>query len=188
MPPKAHTSSLLLNLNVHRSIVDTSTLMVFLGLSFLERKSQAFERSQEDEIFAFIGKTSFRNNPRRQQEYKDLFERIHEIITTSHVIGELNSHITRGFRGNEMLREDFLRHTLRILTAKRLDETLITILDITIEEQFNDITARIGIVDIGLLLLARNTNLPLLTEDGRTLGAEAANAKLKKIIVIPNHL
>lgn len=173
MPHKTYIDLLPDAPSVHRSIVDTSTLMVFLGLSFLASQPKEPAPSQRNQIFGFIGKEDFETNSIRQQRYQSLFADIGEIVTTSHVIGELSSHITRGFKGNDIIRKDFLRHTLRILKEKRLQETLITIVDISIDERYIDIIDRIGIVDMGLLFLAQKMALPLLTEDERTLGREA---------------
>jgi hypothetical protein len=160
--------------------------MVFLGLSFLASQPKEPTLSQRRQIFGFIGKEDFETNTIRQELYQSLFSDIGEIVTTSHVIGELSSHITRGFRGNDIMRKEFLRHTLRILSEKRIQETLITIMDIGIDEQYNDIIIRIGIVDMGLLLLAQRKSLPLLTEDERTLGREANRLPDVRCFALPS--
>jgi hypothetical protein len=158
--------------DVRKSIVDTSTLLVFLGLSFLSgQETSGTSASQSSDVFRMIGKPRFREDTRQQELYLSLLGKIHEIQTTSHVIGELNGHISN-FK-NKQLREDLLHHTLDILTQKRLQEKLITVIDIATKGRYDDIVARIGIVDSGLLLLAQQTKLPLLTEDERTLGTEA---------------
>jgi len=173
MPLKTYTDLSPDSYDVHQSIIDTSTLMVFLGLSFLASQPKEPTASQRQQIFRFIGIEDFEDDSVKQQRYQSLLTRINEIVTTSHVIGELSSHITRGFGSNDMMREDFLRHTIQMLTEKRIQETLVTIMDISIGKQYNDILIRIGIVDMGLLSLAQRLDLPLLTQDGRTLGSEA---------------
>jgi hypothetical protein len=169
----------------HDAIVDTSTLIVFLALTFLDMYPEEQYRSK---VFKVIGKPHFADQLYQQTMYKDILTNIRTLYTTSHVIGELNRHIMPFGKVSEQQRELFLHHTFTILHNKMFDECLIKVFDVSVYDRYKESILRIGIVDTGLLLLAQQKRLPLLTEDGWTLTKEARQLGTVRCVHLPSYI
>lgn len=98
-----------------------------------------------------------------------LFDGIQTIMTSSHVIAEIQG--LQGFTGN--LHREFWLFAMTWLTSKRLDERLIHLLELNRNPQFRNSVSEIGPTDTTLLEIALRERTVLLTDDGRTLAPKA---------------
>ncbi len=96
-----------------------------------------------------------------QDALLNLFTDIKVVLTSAHVVGELQGLQTSrlGLRENDF--KNFWAHTLDHLASKRLDERLIRLLSMP-----RDVLSIVGPTDTGLIDLALSTRCPLLTKDG----------------------
>jgi hypothetical protein len=98
-----------------------------------------------------------------------LFDHVAVIVTTSHVIGEL--------QGLQTLKGDspkvFWEMSMNWLRSKGLDENLITLVQLHSHPRSKTLVCEIGPTDSGLIELAMRERLPLLTDDPRTMRGRA---------------
>lgn len=103
----------------------------------------------------------------RQERFLELLASIRQKLTTSHVIAELNGLEKARLRlhGAELNR--FWSGTIDLLTQWNLDEQLIRLLDVAQRTELA--MTRVGLIDSGVIELARRHGCLLITEDERTL-------------------
>lgn len=124
-----------------------------------------------------------------QKQFLELLSSIDEKLTTSHVIAELQGLERARLRlyGNEHL--NFWRESLDLLLQWNIDEKLIRLLDMAANQDFRDLIPELGLVDTGLIELAREHGCPLITQDERTLFPRAlalgVDCRLVKQLVLP---
>jgi hypothetical protein len=94
-----------------------------------------------------------------------MFDGIHTILTSSHVVGELQG--LQRLTGNSL--KDFWLFTMRWLNEKRLEERLVRLLDLNDNVRSRSTICQIGPTDTGLLELAFREGTVLLTDDETTL-------------------
>jgi hypothetical protein len=108
-----------------------------------------------------------------------LFESIPSILTTSHVIGELQGLQT--LKGE--YQKGFWMCVMQWLSAKGLDEKLVRLFDLYQDESLRLAVGEVGSTDAGLVGLARQVgcftpNKVLLTDDRRTLAPLARQQQI----------
>jgi hypothetical protein len=143
-----------------KAVVDTEPLLNALLLNYVatmiaSRREAALDRSR---ISWYLKDRAMR------PPFLELFGGIQKILTTSHVIGEVNGLSPKGED-----REEFWRSAMRWLEAKRLDERFVQLLDM----QAHQATYQIGPADAELVMLAQGEGCHLLTDDRRTLAPHA---------------
>jgi rRNA-processing protein FCF1 len=104
----------------------------------------------------------------------ELFRSIRSILTTSHVIGEIQGLQTSRLKLKGTDLKDFWFASMELLEFRKLDERLLRL----IEEGFQRADVRhniseIGPTDAGLIELARLEGCVRLTDDQRTLAQSA---------------
>lgn len=123
---------------------------------------------QPDAAEAAIAKSRIQpylRNDGAQKAMIRLFDQIREIMTTSHVIGELQG--LQSLKGDSQ--KAFWRFSMDWLKSKSLDEKLVGILDLNSQARSQNWVCEVGPTDSGLLELARREGAVLLTDDRRTL-------------------
>src|ERR1700680_1665803 len=143
--------------------MDAGPLFTLLTLNFVRKfpapkKKDALMRRIEVDI---------RNSPRLQEACLNLFESIRSVLTTSHVIGEVQG--LQNLTGEDF--KSFWLVSMELLALKGLDENLLRLIeDMFDREGVRHNVAEVGPTDAGLIELARREGCVLLTDDQRTLG------------------
>lgn len=144
-----------------RAVIDSGPLFTILTLNFARGFSAIKKQSVMGRIHA-----SIRESASLQQSCMSLFGSIRSVLTTSHVIGEIQG--LQKLTGDDL--RNFWLNSMELLAAKQFDEKLLCL----IEDMFNrdDVrnnVGKIGPTDAGLIELARREGCVLLTDDERTL-------------------
>jgi rRNA-processing protein FCF1 len=107
--------------------------------------------------------------PAYEERYLNLFKSIKSMMTSSHVIGELqglqNSRLK--FDGNDLRR--FWLFGMEFMRARNLEEAFVRLLDMEERDYLRESVCRLGPTDTGLIEIARREGCVLLTDDERTL-------------------
>jgi rRNA-processing protein FCF1 len=122
----------------------------------------------------------------RQRVFLQLFDHIGTILTTSHVIAELQG--LQRLKGE--LARGFWLCGMEWLRKKNLDERLLLrLLDMDEKKQLKESVCAIGPTDTGLIDLARREGCVLLTDDRRTLApyawGQAVDCRLVETLIGP---
>ena len=156
-----------------KAVVDTEPLVNALILNYV----RAVPANRRSAVLGRSRVSDYLRDPILRRAFLELFDSIQTIITTSHVIGEINR-----FAPKEGHRESFWRSAVDWLRKKAFDERLVKLLDTWEAEPWPGLICRIGPVDAGLIKLAKQEGCHLLTDDGRTLEPhalhEGVNCKL----------
>ncbi len=105
-----------------------------------------------------------------QRDVLQIVGSIPQKLTTSHVIGELQG-LSSKLPGH--VRESFWSKSIVLLRQWNLDERLIRLLDLASGRTVGSSLGRIGPPDAGVIQLALQEQCALITEDEKTLYAEA---------------
>jgi hypothetical protein len=146
---------------IYKAVVDTGPLFSILVLKYsLKLKPRAAEAViDRSRISPYLRARS------EQASMVDLFDGIQIIMTSSHVIGELQGlqRLKRGYQ------RDFWLFAMRWLSEKGLDEQLVCLLDLNADSRWQNSICEIGPTDTGLLEIAFREGAVLLTDDKDTL-------------------
>jgi predicted nucleic acid-binding protein len=112
---------------------------------------------------------------RRERDYLDFFERIEQLLFTSHVVGELKG---RGRLPSAMNREFWLC-SMDYLKRKRASEQLVELISMGNNTYTRENVCIVGPVDASLLYLAIAEQCLLMTDDSRLLSRYDGEGKLK---------
>jgi hypothetical protein len=149
-----------------RAVMDSGPLFTVLTLNFVRR----FSAAKKKEALMRRIDVDIRNSPRLQEAYLSLFESIRSVLTTSHVIGEIQG--LQNLTGEDL--KSFWLLSMELLASKGLDENLLRLIeDMFAWEGVRHNVAEVGPTDAGLIELARREGCVLLTDDQRTLGVLA---------------
>ncbi len=146
---------------VLKAVVDTGPLFNFLTFTYvsrapLHRVTVLHKHSVPDYL---------RNNPTNERNFLQFFNSIRTVLTTSHVIGEI-----QGLQKlTEQMRKDFWLSSMFLLKRMSIDEKLLRLNDMHASEELKELVCLIGPTDTGLIALARQEGCVLLTDDERTL-------------------
>jgi hypothetical protein len=100
----------------------------------------------------------------------ELFRSIRSILTTSHVIGELQGLQTSRLKLKGADLKSFWLASMELLALSKLDERLLRLIEDGFQrEDVRHNIAQIGPTDAGLIQLALREGCTLLTDDERTL-------------------
>ncbi|MBM2814247.1 MAG: hypothetical protein HW421_1009 [Ignavibacteria bacterium] len=148
--------------NLRKAVIDTSVLLDALLISYYNLKEG------HDSIIQYVkqlylGKEIFLKN------YTEFLEGIECFITTSHAIGELQGLFSTriGIEGD--LKRNFWEKSVSYLKTKKINELLIELALISENKTYIKFIFDIGYIDTGLIELAKKENLPIITDDVRTL-------------------
>jgi rRNA-processing protein FCF1 len=152
--------------NLDKVVIDSGPLFTVLTVHYAIRtKRGSLLRKIDDDI---------RSSVSMQDACLELFRSIRSILTTSHVIGEIQGLQTSRLKLKGTDLRDFWFPSMELLEFRKLDERLLRL----IEEGFQLADVRhniseIGPTDAGLIELARREGCVLLTDDQRTLAQSA---------------
>lgn len=153
-----------------KAVIDTGPLFNALVLQLLEKSPE----SHRKDILQNSGLHShLTRSPSRQWAFVQFFRSIPTILTTSHVIAEVNGLLKREhIKGNRY--RAFWTHGMDLLSARALDErSLPRLLDMYVVGELREGVCTIGPVDTALIELARREGCTLLTGDNNTLARRA---------------
>lgn len=143
-------------------VIDSGPLFTVLTLHYAMRTKQVSLLQKIDE--------DIRRSESMQRACLELFRSIRSLLTTSHVIGEIQGLQTSrlGLKGENF--QGFWLGSMELLALRNLDERLLRL----IEDGFQRADVRhniskIGPTDAGLIELALREGCMLLTDDQRTL-------------------
>jgi hypothetical protein len=143
-------------------VIDSGPLFTVLTIHFAIRTNR-------DSVLQTIDE-DIRRSSSMQQACLELFRSIRYVLTTSHVIGEIQGLQTSRLR---LKGEDFQRFwlgTMELLALSKLDERLLRLVEDGFQrEDVRHNVSEIGPTDAGLIELALREGCMLLTDDQRTL-------------------
>jgi rRNA-processing protein FCF1 len=152
-----------MNNQFKRAILDTCVLFDALMIEYirLNRNTNLVKKWEQ---------TIYKGNFIYKENYTKFLDNIKYIITTSHVIGELQGLVNSSKFGIEnKLRTSFWESSISYLRYKNLDERFIELLVLCDNQNNFKNMYDIGYVDTGLIELARKEKLPIITNDYHTL-------------------
>lgn len=142
-------------------VIDTSPLFNALALMYV-RNSPIQRNSLKRTLPDYL-----RNDPAKETDFLQLFSSIRTLVTTSHVVGEIQGVLkTSGLHPKAKELWDF---SMTQLNMKGLIEHTITLLGMHQSKEMKELVCAIGPTDAGLIALAREKRAILLTDDERTL-------------------
>jgi hypothetical protein len=144
-----------------RVVIDSGPLFTILTLNYSTRTNRPSLLEKID--------NEIRSSESMRRRCLELFGFIRSILTTSHVVGEIQGLQTSrlGLKGEDF--QGFWLGSMELLQGK-LDERLLRLIEegFRLEAVRHNIS-RIGPTDAGLIELARREGCVLLTDDERTL-------------------
>jgi rRNA-processing protein FCF1 len=145
-----------------RVVIDSGPLFAVLTLNYATRtKRESLLRTNDDYI---------RSSESMQDACLELFRSIRSILTTSHVIGEIQGLQTSRLKLKGADLQGFWLPSMELLELRKLDERLLRLIEDGFHrEDVRHNISEIGPTDAGLIELARREGCVLLTDDGRTL-------------------
>lgn len=164
-------------LPIRKAVVDSCPLFSALTLHYVRQSPP----SRRDSILNINEVPTYLRSEPVQRNFLRLFDGIQTLLTTSHVIGEI--------QGLQKLKqasgEEFWQSSILFLKARKLDERLVKLLDLDRKGR-SLLVGQIGPTDTGLIELAIQTKSVVLTDDGRTLARarpEAVDVRLVEHLV-----
>ncbi len=157
-------------------VIDTGPLFTILTLNYV-RQTHPTEEKRLSILERADIKHDVLRSPSRQHDCLLLFESIPTVLTTSHVIGEIQGRQKkikahdRELHGADL--RSFWLHTMDLLRRKNLDERLLCLLEMHARDDSREAVCSIGPTDTGLIELARLEGCSILTDDERTLAKRA---------------
>lgn len=152
------------------AVIDASPLLTLLGLRFINTAPSS--TPSFDRIITGAAAEYLKNRPDRQRQFLAYFESLSTLLTTSHVIGELQG-LSQAMKLDEEERKRFWSVSSEYLGRLGLDEQLITLLEMSQRSETRAWIGIIGPTDTGLIELARSGGHLLLTDDEKTLSKQA---------------
>ncbi|MBO0719964.1 MAG: hypothetical protein J2P41_04035 [Blastocatellia bacterium] len=141
----------------HKAVIDSSPLFTALTLELLEREPQA--------AISILDKYPLQpylaNDPTSQRNFRALIDSIGEILTTSHVIGEIRSR----FHVREYLHSKYWESNLDFFAKHNINEKLVTVAEMIQDLKLKQLVYEVGPIDTGLMQLAHQEGCTLLTDD-----------------------
>jgi hypothetical protein len=165
-----------------RAVLDTGPLFSALTLQYL-RAVKASDSHRKSVLHKNQVSNHLQTDRAKQSDFLVFVEAIEAILTTSHVIGEI--------QGLQCLKNaaqrDFWQSSMKFLRTKKLDERLLTLLDLfsNTDHQYDygELVCTIGPTDVGLIRLAYEERCVLLTDDARTLAPRARGMGVRCLLL-----
>lgn len=164
--------------NLHKIIVDTGPLLVWLTLNFV--KGRNFDEKVKVVHSVYSDVTMLKNSI---NDLESFFKNSTEIITTPHVIGELIGLVKSKLGFTKEQEYEFWDISIDFLSKMQLNEELITLVELYNEKSFQSLIPKIGFVDTELIKLSQKLNIPILSIDKRTLKVEAEKKNVAVLIL-----
>lgn len=163
---------------VQQAVVDASPLMNLLALNYTR------EKSLSDRNRMITGDASrYLHKFNAQERFLDLFDNMGAILTTSHIIGEIQG-LSQALRfHNDNDRKEFWSQSIEYLEHRGLDERLVSLLELSKDVNRRTWIGIIGVPDSGIIHLAKQEDARLLTDDRRTLYKRAAELSVDCYLV-----
>ncbi|MFH1049862.1 MAG: hypothetical protein V1779_02905 [bacterium] len=156
-------------------MIDTSIMYDALLINY------SFTNKKNDSISNFANYI-FDNNKIYKKNYIEFLENIGRFITTSHAIGELQGLINSRTKIHDNLKSSFWKISISYLRKKQIDETLIRILPLSDINSYTNFIYKIGYIDTGLIELAKKENIPIVTQDFKTLASIARSQGIQVFV------
>jgi rRNA-processing protein FCF1 len=134
-----------------KAVIDTSTLLNVLILHLIEKSPESHRQVilETSKLSSYLS-----NNPSQQQSFIQLFRSIPTVLTTSHVMAEINGLLKQSRIKRERYRA-FWTHGMQLLHERALDERAsLRLLDMFINVPLNESVCTLGPVDTALIQLA----------------------------------
>jgi rRNA-processing protein FCF1 len=142
---------------IRKAVVDTGPLFNVLAIIFV-RNSPTHRHSGFERVF---GEADYLYDPVKERKLPELFDSIQEILTTSHVIGELAGRR----KVSRLSPREFWLSSVDYFARKQLDEKLLRLIEICVSDEGRESVSEIDSTDAGLIELARREECYLLTDD-----------------------
>jgi hypothetical protein len=163
--------------NFRKGIFDTNVLLESLLINYLRFQENKGIRNRLETFIIDWNITKYRNN------YSKFLDNIRTIITSSHAIAELSGLIkSRKIFYGEM-DGNFWDVSVNYLRNKNLEEHLIKLLTISTNADYRPFIREIGFIDTGLIDLATEQQLTIVTNDKRTLFKYARELNIQVILL-----
>jgi len=158
---------------IRKAVIDTGPLFSALVLNYAETL-------KPDRASALVQKNDriplYLRSRTQQQSMIALFHNVRLVLTSSHVIAELQG-LQQGLHS-----KDFWLFAMNWLSRKGVDERFIRLLDLKEDERWREAVCLIGPTDTGLINIALRDGAVLLTDDRKTLfpiaSSQNVNCKL----------
>ena len=153
---------------IRKAVIDTGPLFTALALHYAFREEEFgrpahFDSGLEEPLLTKSAQLAFLN----------LMRSIPEKLTTSHAIAELHHLQQTRLNLSGRALEIFWQTSIGLLRDWNLDERLIQLIEIAAQQELTTLIPDIGLVDTGLLELARRNGGTIITQDERTLAQRA---------------
>lgn len=162
----------------NKAVIDTGPLFTALTLAYARQAP-----THRNFVRRLHGVPPYITDPTSERNFLDFFHSIKEVLTTSHVIGQIKS---RHKLPPDIYR-DFLLCAMKFLSEKGLDERLVTLLGLYEQEDSRQMMCSLGPTDAGLVALARQENCALLTDDSGLLAWRGPDGR-PEIVLVKNVL
>lgn len=153
---------------IRKAVIDTGPLFSALTLHYAFREED-FGRSPR----LNLGLEEPLLTKSAQLAFLDLMRSIPDKLTTSHAVAELHNLERSRLKLYGPALEIFWRTSVSLLRDWNLDERLVQLLEIAAQQGLAPLIPDIGLVDTGLIELARRNECVLITQDERTLARRA---------------
>jgi len=141
-----------------KAVLDTGPLFTGLTLVYIRQRPTV-----RDYVLHEHKLPKYITDPTTERAFLAFLDSIKEVLTTSHVIGQIKS---RRALAPDIYRE-FMLSSMDFLSRKGLSERLVTLLSMREDDNSRRLICTVGPTDAGLVTLARQENCLLLTDDNR---------------------
>ncbi len=159
-----------------KAVVDTG----FLAESFI---INYFEKVNKNDYIAKEAEKIFKKGNNYKQKYIRFLNSIAVFITTANVITEANGILKSHYDIQGKSLQELWKSSIPFLIQKQLDENLLKIIELSQNQDYKKIFYEINFIDVGLIELAKRSNLKIVTKDKRTLSNEANNQAVEVIVL-----
>lgn len=154
-----------------KAVVDTGPLFTMLTVNYVQVTGITDEKRRS--ILGKVVSGDVLRIPTFEEGYRGLFDSIGRLLTTSHVVGELQG-LENGrlkLYGDKLGK--FWSSALEFLGRKNVEERLVALVAMHAQPVLRDAICLVGPTDTGLVDLARKEGCALFTDDRRTLAPPA---------------
>ena len=167
--------------NITKAVIDTCVLVDALMLNYVKTSSDKnLNEKWEHKVYD--------KNSNLIKHYSKFIDSIPIFVTTSQAMGEVPQVLKRVTELEGKKLTSFWQKSIEFLKTKRLDEKLISIIEMVEAQNNANRIFEIGIVDSGLIELAKREKLPIITNDANTLRVRAGEVYSLEIIIPSEYL
>ena len=169
-------------------ILDSGPLLLVLTIHFTNFYKRDDREALIKRVYSKLDKI-----PNPVYNLNKFFNSIDFLHTTPHAIGEVIG-LVRSRLSLKEHENEFWVSTLDFIKVKKMSEQLIPLIELSKDLKFCPLIDKIGIVDTELIKFAKESNMPILSIDKRTLKHEAEKRNVDVLIIdddiykyIPNY-